>query len=180
MENMSLKERLELFMREMNLGPTDLVQRSGQSRSVVSQWLGNGSKEIKSIGKMEAAEGIAEGSPFRALWLARGMGPRYRVDAQGEEAPKLEQPEWPFERIDAELWWSLDQDLRQRIEAMIEGAIATNPGTGPVPTTTTAWRGVALQMAAGVDAVTKSDQFTRFVEAVDEQFSGAGAARPKS
>jgi hypothetical protein len=61
----------------------DLVRVSGQSNSVVSQWLGKGSKEIKSIGKMEAAERIAEASGYAALWVAKGLGPKKRSPPVG-------------------------------------------------------------------------------------------------
>lgn len=52
----------------------DLVRVSGQSQSVVSQWLGRGSKDIKTIGKLEAAIAIARESGYSALWLAKGIG----------------------------------------------------------------------------------------------------------
>lgn len=56
---------------------SDLVRESGESRSVVSQWLGRGSKEIKSIGKQEAAERLERASGYAALWIAKGIGPKY-------------------------------------------------------------------------------------------------------
>lgn len=52
----TLIQRLEEVMREMGWEQADLRRVSGQSSSTVSQWLGNSSKLIKSIGKMEAAE----------------------------------------------------------------------------------------------------------------------------
>lgn len=75
---LSLVERLTLVMSEKGWDRADLVRVSGQSSSVVSQWLGKGSKEIKSIGSMEAAERISVESGFRSLWIAKGTGPRYR------------------------------------------------------------------------------------------------------
>lgn len=69
-------------MREMRWKYTDLVRISGQTQSVVSQWLGRGSKEIKTIGKLEAAIYIERESGFSALWVAKGMGPK-RVSRPG-------------------------------------------------------------------------------------------------
>lgn len=163
---MDLKQRLEHLMAECGWDRSDLIAASGQSQSVVSQWLGHGSKEIKSISKLEAAFGIAELSGFNPLWIARGIGePKRTEPARGN---------WPFSRISPETWASLDQGMRDRIEAMIEGAISCNIGGSSVPSTVPAWRGLALQIAAGVDAVTKDDQFTRFVQAVDAQFGDPG------
>ena len=61
-------------MQEMGWERDDLVRISGQSSSVVSQWLGKGAKIIKTIGKMEAAEKLADASGYSALWIAKGMG----------------------------------------------------------------------------------------------------------
>jgi hypothetical protein len=71
----TLKERLEEVMRSMGWEHADLVRVSQQSSSVVSQWLGKGSKEIKSIGKLDAAIYIERASGFSALWVAKGIGP---------------------------------------------------------------------------------------------------------
>jgi hypothetical protein len=162
---MDLQERLLFLMREMNWERSDLVRISGQSSSVVSQWLGKGSKTIKSINKQEAAEALARASGFSSLWIAKGTGPQKPPAAENNQTP-----DWPFERITKEVWSSLDAAQRSRIEAMIEGAIGmgASPAIAPSPG---AWKSTALQIAAGVDAVTKSDQFTRFVEAVDRSFS---------
>jgi transcriptional regulator with XRE-family HTH domain len=70
----TLIERLEAVMKEMGWERDDLVRISGQSSSVVSQWLGKGAKIIKTIGKMEAAEKLADASGYSALWIAKGMG----------------------------------------------------------------------------------------------------------
>jgi hypothetical protein len=75
----TLKDRLEEVMLAMQWQYADLVRVSQQSQSVVSQWLGRGSKEIKSIGKLEAALFIERASGFSALWVANGKGPK-RVD----------------------------------------------------------------------------------------------------
>lgn len=73
-----LQTRLAEVMTAMRWEHADLVRVSKQSSSVVSQWLGKGSKSkiIKSIGKMEAAENIERASGFAALWVAKGLGPK--------------------------------------------------------------------------------------------------------
>ena len=76
-----LKDRLEAVMAKMDWKYADLQRVSGQSSSVVSQWLGRGSKLIKTIGKMEAAEKIEQASGFAALWIAKGVGPRMAAGA---------------------------------------------------------------------------------------------------
>lgn len=62
----------------MNWEHADVVRVSGQSSSVVSQWLGKGSKPIHSITKVEAAVRLADASGFSAVWIASGKGPRRR------------------------------------------------------------------------------------------------------
>ena len=80
--NMSaLEERLAEVMQAKSWTHQDLMRVTGQSSSVVSQWLGKGSKPIKSIGKIEAAEAIERESGFSALWVARGIGPKHRAVA---------------------------------------------------------------------------------------------------
>ena len=78
---LDLKDRLEAVMEQMDWKYADLLRVSGQSSSVVSQWLGRGSKLIKTIGKMEAAEKIEQASGFAALWIAKGVGPRMAAGA---------------------------------------------------------------------------------------------------
>lgn len=73
----TLIDRLQEVMNANGWDRQDLVRVSGQSSSVVSQWLGHGSKVIKSIGKQEAAEAIAAASGYCALWLAKGKGPKH-------------------------------------------------------------------------------------------------------
>lgn len=70
-----LKDRLDRLMRERNWAHADLMRVTGQSSSVVSQWLGKGSKEIKSIGSLEAALKLAEATGYNPLWIAEGRGP---------------------------------------------------------------------------------------------------------
>lgn len=74
-EGMStLKDRLEEIMRVMEWRNKDVERISGQTSSVVSQWLGGGSKIIKRIGKMEAAQKLGAASGYSALWIATGAG----------------------------------------------------------------------------------------------------------
>lgn len=81
----TLLERLEFVMKTMNWSQTDLKEKSGESSSVVSQWLGKGSKTIKSIGKLEAAERLERETGFSALWLAKGIGPMQAADTPPSE-----------------------------------------------------------------------------------------------
>jgi transcriptional regulator with XRE-family HTH domain len=71
-----LSERLQEVMDAKGWTHADLVRISQQSSSVVSQWLGKGSKEIKSIGKLGAALRLSEASGYSAVWIAEGVGPR--------------------------------------------------------------------------------------------------------
>jgi hypothetical protein len=52
------------------------MRLSGQSSSVVSQWMGKGSKEIKSIRQIEAAFALGEASGYHPVWIAVGTGPK--------------------------------------------------------------------------------------------------------
>ena len=70
----TLIDRLEEVMAAKDWSYADLVRHSGESRSVVSQWLGRSSKVIHSIGKMQAAERLEEASGYAALWIAKGVG----------------------------------------------------------------------------------------------------------
>jgi hypothetical protein len=72
----SLSDRLTELMTTMGWRQTDLVRVSRQSSSVVSQWLGHGSKEIKTIGKLEAALYLERATGYSALWIAKGDGPK--------------------------------------------------------------------------------------------------------
>ena len=74
---LSLTERLQEIMAAKGWQHADLMRVSGQSSSVVSQWLGKGSKDIKSITKLEAIIGIARESGYSMLWIAEGRGPRF-------------------------------------------------------------------------------------------------------
>lgn len=73
----TLTERLHEVMKAMNWSQADLRIAAGVSSSVVSQWLGKGNKEIKTIGKLEAAERLEKDTGFAALWIAKGIGPKH-------------------------------------------------------------------------------------------------------
>jgi hypothetical protein len=73
---LALKDRLAEVMTAMSWDRSDLVRVSKQSSSVVSQWLGHGSKEIRTIAKLEAVLAIERESGFSALWVAKGKGPK--------------------------------------------------------------------------------------------------------
>lgn len=79
----TLQDRLGEVMDAKKWTRRDLVRVSGQSSSVVSQWLGKGSKIIGKIGKLEAAEALARASGFSALWIATGSGPRHPPPTRG-------------------------------------------------------------------------------------------------
>lgn len=72
----TLTDRLTELMDAMSWEHSDVVRISQQSSSVVSQWLGKGSKQIKTIGKMEAAIYLERASGYSALWIAKGLGPK--------------------------------------------------------------------------------------------------------
>lgn len=55
----------------------DVMRVSGQSSSVVSQWLGKSSKIIKTIGKIEAAQRLSDASGYGATWIAKGIPPKH-------------------------------------------------------------------------------------------------------
>jgi hypothetical protein len=179
---LDLKARLKVVMDEMKWSRADLVREAEASSSLVSQWLGNGSRPVSQMKDLKPAERLEKKTGFKALWIAQGIGPRYVDRDEGSTHDQLVQggegPAWPFQNIDPSTWWSLDPELRRRIEAMIEGAIAVNPTTPvePTPTSHAAWAGMAMQIAKGVDAVTGSDQFRRFVKAVDSSFEADPAA----
>jgi transcriptional regulator with XRE-family HTH domain len=72
----TLEDRLREVMAAMGWTRNDLKRVSGMSSSVVSQWLGQGSKPIHSMGRIEAATAIERASGFSATWIAKGIGPK--------------------------------------------------------------------------------------------------------
>jgi transcriptional regulator with XRE-family HTH domain len=77
----TLEDRLREIMTAMSWSRQDLIRVTGQSSSVVSQWLGGGSKPIHSIGRIEAALAIERESGFLAAWVAKGIGPKRKAAA---------------------------------------------------------------------------------------------------
>lgn len=75
----TLTERITELMQEMKWDVDKVADVAGVSSSAVYQWLGGGSKIIKSIGSIESAQRLQKASGFSALWLAKGSGPR-KVD----------------------------------------------------------------------------------------------------
>lgn len=162
-------------MQETGWKRADLVRIAGVSSSLVSQWLGKGSKPISEINKLSAAENLAARSGFSAMWIARGIGPQRQGSLRLVSDAKSQTIEpWPFKRISAQQLNECDPAILARLEGMIEAVL--NDGTSTyIETTPTAWRRLAMNIAESVDAVTQNDQFKRFVEAVDTQFSKAAA-----
>jgi len=121
----NLEDRLREVMQAKQWEHADLVRISGQSSSVVSQWLGAGSKEIKRIARVGAAVRLAEASGYSAEWLAEGKGPRFRTAPETQEAAALTARERPAS-YDAERSLDmLEQQLRQLLPADRE-AVAAN------------------------------------------------------
>lgn len=73
----TLEDRLNEVMQACGWARADLQRISGESSSVISQWMGRGSKTIRSIGSLEAALNLSAASGYSALWLAKGKGPRH-------------------------------------------------------------------------------------------------------
>jgi transcriptional regulator with XRE-family HTH domain len=84
---MTLSERLVELMGAKGWSRRDLQLAAGVSSSVVSQWLGKGTKEIKSIGDTAAAERLAQATGYALLWIAKGQGPKKAPAAPRAPAP---------------------------------------------------------------------------------------------
>lgn len=123
----TLTERLRQVMDAMRWEHADVVRISGQSSSVVSQWLGKGSKTIKSINKMDAAMKLAEASGFAALWIAKGEGPQRAGGDQGD-------PRWPLAPfITPERWASLTDAQRAAVAWEASKALQQVEAAGVAP-----------------------------------------------
>jgi hypothetical protein len=107
----------------MNWKPPDLVRVSGLSRSAVAQWLGKGSKLIKTIGNMEAAEAIEQASGFCALWIATGAGPKRVTAGPMLVAEPTSQYATPSQVLDqlSELLARLPADRRRAVAENLSG-----------------------------------------------------------
>lgn len=132
----TLVDRLQEVMAAMRWTHADLVRVSGESSSVVSQWLGNGSKTIKSIGSLRAAMNIERASGFSALWVAKGDGPKRlsrppvtNVEAGPDLRPKVPLISWvqagswngandPLQPGEAERWIECPSSHSERTYAL--------------------------------------------------------------
>lgn len=109
-------------MLAMGWGHSDLVRVSGESSSVVSQWLGKSSKTIKSIGSIRAALNIERASGYSALWVSRGEGPKRTLDVASR---------WPFEIVRRQQIDKLTATERGVVEsAMLDALAKLDAATG--------------------------------------------------
>jgi hypothetical protein len=107
-----LSTRIEELMGEMRWDAGTVARVAGVTPSAVSQWLGHGTKEIKSIGKMEAAVLLERATGFSAFWLAQGKGPK-RVGGAG----------WPFPGINSSRFHALTSDQKIEIQGLVRERI---------------------------------------------------------
>jgi hypothetical protein len=89
----------------------DLVRISGESSSVVSQWLGKTDKPTKSIGRVRTALRLGEASGYCAEWIADGTGPK-------KPPPRLVRPQLASEPAAAYTFSDCLQDLAAALEAL--------------------------------------------------------------
>lgn len=72
----ALTDRIEELMEATGWDVQQVAAIAEVTPSAVRQWLGRGSKEIKSIA-LEAAVLLGERSGFRPLWISKGKGPKF-------------------------------------------------------------------------------------------------------
>ena len=72
----TLQERLHELMAECGFEHADLVRISGETSSVVSQWLGKTERPTKRVGRVSSAIRLSRASGFCAEWIADGIGPK--------------------------------------------------------------------------------------------------------
>ncbi len=72
----ALTDRIEELMEATGWDVQQVATIADVTPSAVRQWLGRGSKEIKSIA-LEAAVLLGERSGFRPLWISKGKGPKF-------------------------------------------------------------------------------------------------------
>lgn len=119
----SLKERVEELMLATGWEIGEVARVAGVSSSAVSQWLGKGSKIIKSIGSIEAAERLEHASGFRALWIAKGLVPKMKTDQKPSNLVNLENnPDYPAIRR-----------ARFKLQAGADGYAIENDDTNGLP-----------------------------------------------
>lgn len=109
-------------MATMGWQHADLVRISGESSSVVSQWLGKTERPTKSIGRVSAALRLSAASGYCAEWIADGAGPK-------KPPPRLVRPAVAGEPTPAYTLTDCLQDLANALEALPiahREAVATN------------------------------------------------------
>lgn len=127
-----LEDRLREVMRAKGWDHADVVRVSGQSSSVVSQWLGASSKEIKRIARVGAAVRLAEASGYSAEWIAEGTGPKHRAPARPASAtaqaaaPHAAEPQGPYNTEPAlaaleRLLQGVPADHREAVASLLAG-----------------------------------------------------------
>lgn len=94
----TLEERIREFMVATGWDVPKIASIACVSQSAVWQWLGKGSKIIKTIGSLEAALLLERESGFSALWLAKGKGPKFarRGESAHGEVVRLVKPVTPL------------------------------------------------------------------------------------
>jgi transcriptional regulator with XRE-family HTH domain len=116
----TLENRIRELMTATGWDAAQVASIAGVSSSAVSQWLGNGSKTINSIGKIEAAIYLERKSGFSALWLAKGVGPK-RVREMAH--PSASEVHWPFPDIDFSRFEALSANQRIEVQAAVRARI---------------------------------------------------------
>ena len=76
----TLKDRIQELMRASGLDEKAIAKAAGVTPSAVYQWLGHGSKPIKSIGDIEAATKLMWATGYSALWISKGKGPKHNQE----------------------------------------------------------------------------------------------------
>lgn len=115
----TLIERLKEVMAAKGWDNAQQVAEvAGVTRSAAAQWLGQGSKIIHSIGNMQAAENLEQATGFKALWIAKGTGPKHASLKNEVERG------WPLPSIDE----SKVRALNERQCAQLEAAILIAAG----------------------------------------------------
>lgn len=110
----TLIERLKEVMAAKGWdNPQQVAEVAGVTRSAAAQWLGQGSKIIHSIGDMQAAENLEQATGFKALWIAKGTGPKH-ADLKNNN-----KTDWPLSSIDESKVRELDERARAQLEAAI-------------------------------------------------------------
>lgn len=109
----TLKERIEEIQTMKGWDDSATANVAGVSRSAVAQWRGQGSKIIHSIGNMQAAENLERETGFRALWIAKGEGPKQIGTGSRQNE------EWPFPSVSQSKVSKLSDTDKSRLDAAL-------------------------------------------------------------